>query len=692
MDSEREERLLTMLPQIRDPVVLEEFAGLLNLAVRRDVRGNWKHLYRMINMHLTSPEFEEVENRNEVIGVLSRMCKHHLGIFDMDFGDVGTETRRLPAERAMSDTAGGEDTSDDLDFLMRRRGLPPGLATRADGNPDDTHQQSVNISADRPPPTTQYNPPAVSAPSSDDPFAFMNQDPVTRYASVATRPDVRFQSTVVPVSTVSRSAAPLAVPAPQPVFGGATYQTSPQPFSSIPYTPVYASNNPFSPLHPSNMTTPRANLLPQYPLSTQTAAAPSSLPLNLLNTQNYVLPQYPLAAQNVGQSHGYPGPVPPNYGSNILPQYPLAAQTAGPAVGQSGLGATTYGSNVGPTVIRTKELKLNGQIGEPGEAGKLNYGSLFYQITAAKARKYPHEEIIAAVIKAITPNLPLRNHLERKRDLTLESMLASLRGHFLLTSATKTFTAMGKLAQKPGQREVSYCHEVMAMRDDVLALSAEEGGDYTEKLVQNHLQHVLSVGFAKPGVRHEMRAFLKTPSLADQAILDRLRDIVVDEKEHEELSAAVVTPVAVNAVTAGEATTDLLLDRLEHLTKKLEDLSTLPDKVDRLDKDLKRQQRGGRNPFNGGGNGRTGGGHGNAGAATNMGGGNGGVGNGGVGNGGGGNGGGGHGGAGNQYGTNSRQVAGGWQCLNCGQVGDRSWDHCYRCCGTGHRQSQCPKN
>ena len=46
MDSEREERLLTMLPQIRDPVVLEEFAGLLNLAVRRDVRGNWKNLYK----------------------------------------------------------------------------------------------------------------------------------------------------------------------------------------------------------------------------------------------------------------------------------------------------------------------------------------------------------------------------------------------------------------------------------------------------------------------------------------------------------------------------------------------------------------------------------------------------------------------------------------------------------------------
>ena len=109
-------------------------------------------------------------------------------------------------------------------------------------------------------------------------------------------------------------------------------------------------------MHPSNQfTTPRVNLLPQYPLS-QTGG-----------------PQV-----------------------NPLPRYPFSSQTVGPSPGYSG--PTNYSSNVGPTVIRTKELKLNGQIGEPGEAGKLNYGSLFYQITAAKARKYPSEEIIAAVI------------------------------------------------------------------------------------------------------------------------------------------------------------------------------------------------------------------------------------------------------------------------------------------------------
>ena len=656
-----EEQLLSMLPQIRDPAKLAELAEVLGLVVHSEVRGNWKHLYRMMSMHLTSSEFEDQENHVEVMETMARLCKYHLGIFDMrSFGRVGADVDPGPRR---SDTAGqggavsGVDTSADLDGLVNR-GLRSGLhgefgsggrdeedAVFGGRRPSVPVSRSGNVGVSMSPPRLLYNPPR-GAPQPDNHFRPLHSThpvdqstgfraPVYSFESGTlnqpgvSRPDVRFHS----------SAAVPSVHSPQPLLndhglplGGASIggQSAslngaatggyhlPQPF---PYaTPVYPSNNPFSPFHPSNVqNTPQANLLQQYPLSAQTLAGPS---------------------------HAYTGP-------------------------------TNYGSSVGPTVIRTKELKLNGQIGEPGEAGKLNYGSLFYQISAAKTRKYPPEEIISAVIKAITPNLSLRNHLERKRGLTLESMLASLRGHFLLTSATKTFTAMGNLVQKPGQREISYCHEVMAMRDDVLALSEEEGGDYTVKLVQNHLQHVLSVGFSKSGVRQEMRSFLKTPSLEDQEILEHLRDIVVDEKEHEDLrSASSAAAPAVNVVAAGgDAATDLLLDRLEHLTKKLEDLSTLPDKVDKLDKDLKRQQRP--NP---------GGGFGGGGGQNQRGGGFGG------GNGGGngpGNGGGNQNGGGVRY----RNLAGGLQCLKCQQVGDGGrWDHCFNCCGTGHQMAHCTKN
>ena len=75
------------------------------------------------------------------------------------------------------------------------------------------------------------------------------------------------------------------------------------------------------------------------------------------------------------------------------------------------------------------------------------------------------------MIKAITTNFTLRNYFERKRDLTLQMMLSSLRGHFLLHSAAKAYTALGNAVQKPGQKEVEYCHDVMGMRDDVLTLS-----------------------------------------------------------------------------------------------------------------------------------------------------------------------------------------------------------------------------
>ena len=63
----------------------------------------------------------------------------------------------------------------------------------------------------------------------------------------------------------------------------------------------------------------------------------------------------------------------------------------------------------------------------------------------------------------------------------------------------------------------------MAYRDDVLALSEEEGGHYPESLLENHLHHMLTVGFTKPAVRQEMRSFLRNQTLDDDTIITFLR-------------------------------------------------------------------------------------------------------------------------------------------------------------------------
>ena len=59
-----------------------------------------------------------------------------------------------------------------------------------------------------------------------------------------------------------------------------------------------------------------------------------------------------------------------------------------------------------------RDLKLIGQIGEPNQRDKLSFVGVYNQMKEAEERGYMDKEIIAAVIRAMTPSLPLRKFLE----------------------------------------------------------------------------------------------------------------------------------------------------------------------------------------------------------------------------------------------------------------------------------------
>ncbi|KAJ8043417.1 hypothetical protein HOLleu_10493 [Holothuria leucospilota] len=77
-----------------------------------------------------------------------------------------------------------------------------------------------------------------------------------------------------------------------------------------------------------------------------------------------------------------------------------------------------------------KELKISGQIGNPGQKDKLSFVSLIHQIEGAIKKGYSEREVVAAVVKAVTPGLQLRNYLEGRSDLSLPILRRLLRAHF----------------------------------------------------------------------------------------------------------------------------------------------------------------------------------------------------------------------------------------------------------------------
>ena len=737
--------VLSLLPRLRNSDNLEEIAYVLGVDVPEGMQGNVRRLSRLIIQFLNSDDFDVLVNGEELLERVARMLKRFLGVGINDQDENGQRSgggddgHGAGGGREIDETAVEENMAVGGSDLL-------GLEQPLDAQ---TGTGGFNVA---PPPLTRAGAPGFLAEFG--PSSVRSVAPPTQ-AEMGT-PRRGFNS---------------RVPATEPNwFGGLHMPAASGSRMLAPRIPVCTSTRFRAPnTFPVTTTRTRTAVKENDPLSNSFPRFSLSTPARHQQFNNPLSPYQsnrndPAAPYNTGVNNRISNNIPTNLlpqfdrnvGSNLLPEFdPLLN-----GVGRADPARRAFS--------RLRVLKLNGQIGEQGEEGKLSYSSLSYQIYSAHERGFDDAEICAAVINAITPNLPLRNHLERQRNMTLERLINRLRTHFLLKDATTAFNDMGNMVQKDGVKAVDFCMEVMAMRDDVLALSKEEGGEYTQELVQKQMQHVLSVGFSRASVRIAMRPLLKTANLSDDDIFNALKEIVMSEAEHDakmesnNITSSVATSTRTPGTAATAATTaavvselsfnktEKLLEDLEQISQTLNELIKLPSEVEQLRKELYQQKQqpgyqqqhqlpyqqqqqpvyatnqlntssylsnavianggnGVANPLvqgNGGnglgsgghgvGNGRGRGGNGNFQGEGGNRNGNNGMGRGGRGGGLSGRGRGNtrNGGGGNPPGNNGggRQVTVTMRkCQNCDQQGPGSyWDHCFYCCGQGHKIQDCP--
>ncbi len=78
----------------------------------------------------------------------------------------------------------------------------------------------------------------------------------------------------------------------------------------------------------------------------------------------------------------------------------------------------------------------------------MSYLSLVRQIEIEAEKGHTENEITEAVIRAVSPGLPLRDMLEIKRGLTLSALLTILRGHYKVDSSTDLYHQLIKLISR----------------------------------------------------------------------------------------------------------------------------------------------------------------------------------------------------------------------------------------------------
>ena len=180
-----------------------------------------------------------------------------------------------------------------------------------------------------------------------------------------------------------------------------------------------------------------------------------------------------------------------------------------------------------------REFKISGTIGVPGETNKLNFISLVHQIEGALAQGYSEVEISEAIIRSISPGLPLRSFLECTPDLPLSKLRKILRSHYREKSSTELYKALSTLTQAPHEDAQAFLFRALELRQRAIFTCKEADSKikYDQSLIQNLFLHSVETGLRDESVRSKLRPFLQNPSIPDDELIGEMNVIFSQEQE-----------------------------------------------------------------------------------------------------------------------------------------------------------------
>ena len=107
--------------------------------------------------------------------------------------------------------------------------------------------------------------------------------------------------------------------------------------------------------------------------------------------------------------------------------------------------------NVDVSKILKQDFKIHGVVGTENFKEGLSFMSLARQIDLGIKTGYKENEVIEAVIRAVSPSLKLRSYLEMIQDLLLVQLKQIMKAHFKQKSGTELYQELSGLRQEASE-------------------------------------------------------------------------------------------------------------------------------------------------------------------------------------------------------------------------------------------------
>ena len=134
--------------------------------------------------------------------------------------------------------------------------------------------------------------------------------------------------------------------------------------------------------------------------------------------------------------------------------------------------------------VLKKDFVIAGKIGEPENEKDIGYLSIVRQMADGVEKGYTESEVVAAVLKAISPR-SLRSYLSLKKNLKIPKLSQILRLHYQEKSATELYQELINMKQGKKEDPPAFVIRALETREKILFASKEEGEvSYDTKHVQ----------------------------------------------------------------------------------------------------------------------------------------------------------------------------------------------------------------
>ncbi|XDV12946.1 hypothetical protein PO909_001491 [Leuciscus waleckii] len=201
---------------------------------------------------------------------------------------------------------------------------------------------------------------------------------------------------------------------------------------------------------------------------------------------------------------------------------------------------TRYEKRIEPSqklteVTLRREFKIWGQIGESGQKEKLSYPSLIRQMEVGLEKGHSETEIVEAVVRAVTPGLPLRDMLEIKRGLALQSLHTILKGHYKVDSTTALYNQLINVSQEPKESVQNFIFRAIELKEKLL-WKAEDGDDdrYSRDIIQRKFLRSIETGLTSDSLKFQIQPYLSNIRTTDEELIEAVNEAAKLEGERQE--------------------------------------------------------------------------------------------------------------------------------------------------------------